>query len=173
MKPAVFDANIFIDMLHAELLPDFLKLRYVKCAPPDVIDEVQEAEKHLLFEAITSGQVNVPVIEDLTPIVELKKRHTPLSFQACACLHLALDLGAMLVTGEKPLRRIAGSIYKLEVHGSLFIFDQLVKDNLLSHRIAHERLSRLLATGTYLPHGECQKRLKAWRRKFEESDTAM
>ena len=118
MKPAVFDANIFIDMLHAELFPDFLKLRYVKYAPPDVIEEIQEAKKHLLFDAIDSGRVNVPIIEDLTPIVELKKRHPPLSFQDCACLHLAMDFRAILVTGEKPLRTIAGSTYKLEVHGS-------------------------------------------------------
>jgi len=167
MRAAVFDANIFIDLLHAELFPDFLKLGYVKYAPPDIIGEVHEAEKNLLIEAIASGRINVPVIEDLTPILELTEKHSPLSFQDCACLHLALDLGAMLVTGEKPLRKIAGETYKLEVHGSLFIFDELVKFSLLTPRRAHERLIRLIATGTYLPHEECQKRLRAWRRKFE------
>ena len=167
MNPAVFDANIFIDMLHAELFSAFLKLKYMMYAPPDIIEEIQEPDKHLLFDAVDSGRVNVPTIEDLTSIVQLKKKYSSLSFQDCACLHLALDLGAMLVTGEKPLRKIAGSTYKLEVHGSLFIFDQLVKDDLISPHIAHEGLSRLIVTGTYLPHGECQKRLTAWRRKFK------
>jgi hypothetical protein len=39
--------------------------------------------------------------------------------------------------------------------------------NLISPRIAHERLSRLIATGTYLPSEECQKRLTTLRRKFK------
>ena len=40
MRVAVFDANIFIDLLHAELFPAFLKLSYEKYAPPDIIGEV-------------------------------------------------------------------------------------------------------------------------------------
>lgn len=167
MRAAVFDANIFIDLLHAELFPAFLKLSYEKYAPPDIIGEVQETDRHLPVEAIDSGYIIVPVIEDLTPIIELTKRHSQLSFQDCACLHLALDLGAILMTGEKPLRKIAGVTYKLEVHGSLFIVDGLVKVGLLTPRKAHEKLTRLIATGTYLPHEECQKRLRGWRRKFE------
>ena len=167
MTIAVCDANIFIDLLQSGLLSKFLNLEYENYAPPDVIEEVHEADRNFLVDAVNSNRITVPSIEDLTPIVELKQRHPSLSFQDCACLFLAKDLSAMILTGERPLRNITIYTYGLEVHGTLFILDELVKSVQLTPHQARDKLAKLIITGTYLPKTDCQKRLRAWRRKFK------
>jgi len=164
VKPAVFDANILIDLLQSELLSEFLELEYENYAPPDVIEEVHEADRNMLVAAVNSNRITVPSIEDLTPIAALKHKHPALSFQDCACLYLAKDLAAIILTGERPLRNIARGTYGLEVHGTLFILDELVQSGQLTPHQACDKLVQLMASGTYLPKTECQKRLRIWKR---------
>lgn len=167
MRIVVCDANIFIDLLQADLLPAYLNLGYENHAPPGVIGEVKEKNCQMLIDAVETEQISIPIIKNLNEISKLKNKYSSLSFQDCACLFLAIELSAMLLTGEKPLRRVAEEKYDLEVHGTLFIFDELLEDKLITFRMAHEKLSRLIAKGTYLPSDECQKRLRNWRRRFK------
>ena len=164
MTIAVCDANILIDLLQSGLLSEFLELEYENYAPPNVIEEVHEADRNMLVAAVNSNRITVPSIEDLTPIAELKHKHPALSFQDCACLYLAKDLAAIILTGERPLRNIARGTYGLEVHGTLFILDELVKSDHLTPHQAYEKLIQLMDFGTYLPKSDCQKRLRMWRR---------
>ena len=166
MRIVVCDANIFIDLLQADLFPAFLNLGYKNHASPSVIEEVKEDNCQMLIDAIETQQISIPTIEKLDEISKLKRMHPPLSFQDLTCLFLAIEMKSMLLTGEGPLRKIAEGKYNLEVHGSLFIFDQLINAGLLTFRMAHEKLTRLITKGTYLPHEECQKRLRRWKRKF-------
>jgi len=167
MRITVCDANIFIDLLQAGIFPAYLNLGYESHAPPGVIDEVREENHQLLMDAVETQQISIPIIEDLAEINKLMKMYPSLSFQDCACLFLAIEKNSMLLTGEKPLRKIAEKKYGLVVHGTLFIFDELLKAGLLTFRMAHEKLNRLIASGTYLPSNECQKRLKRWKRRFK------
>jgi len=48
MTIAVCDANILIDLLRSGLLSEFLELEYENYAPPDVIEEVHEADRNIL-----------------------------------------------------------------------------------------------------------------------------
>lgn len=167
MRIVVCDANIFIDLLQADLLPAYLNLGYENHAPPGVVEEVKEKNCQILIDAVETEQISIPIIKNLNEISKLKNKYSSLSFQDCTCLFLAIELNAMLLTGEKLLRRIAEEKYNLEVHGTLFIFDELLKDKIITFRMAHEKLSRLIAKGTYLPSNECQKRLRNWRRRFK------
>lgn len=167
MKIVVCDANIFIDLLQADLLPAYLNLGYKNHAPPGVVEEVQEQNRQILIDALETGQISVPIIKNLDGISNLKNKYSSLSFQDCACLFLAIEFNAMLLTGEKPLRRIAKGKYGLQVHGTLFIFDELLENGRITFRMAHEKLSKLIADGTYLPFNECHKRLRRWKRRFK------
>ena len=166
MKSAVCDANILIDLLQADLLPAFINLGYKNHAPPGVIDEIKEDRSYVLKDAIETEQILVPVLKDLTEIIKFTKKYQPLSFQDCSCLYLAIETKSMLLTGEKLLRIIAESDFGLEVHGSLFIFDELIKKRLITVRMAHEKLKRLISSGTYLPFDEYKNRLRSWKRRF-------
>jgi predicted nucleic acid-binding protein len=166
MRIVVCDANIFIDLLQVDLLPAYLNLGYKNHAPPGVIEEVKEQNCQMLIDAVETGQILIPTIENLNEISKLKNKYSSLSFQDSTCLFLAIKLNAMLLTGEKLLRRIAEEEYDLEVHGTLFIFDELLEDECITFRMAYEKLTRLITYGTYLPSNECQKRLRRWKRRF-------
>ena len=166
MRIVVCDANILIDLLQADLLPAYLNLRYENHAPPGVIEEVEEPNCQMLIDAIETGQISIPIIGNLNDISKLKNKYSALSFQDCTCLFMAIKLKAMLLTGEKPLKRIAEEKYAIEVHGTLYIFDELLQAELITFHMAYKKLNRLITNGTYLPFNECQIRLRRWRRKF-------
>ena len=68
----------------------------------------------------------------------------------------------MLISGDKPLRK-AGKARQVEVHGTLWIMDQLVAGKVMTGDIAAAKLEHLLSLERYLPAEECQIRLKKWR----------
>ena len=82
-------------------------------------------------------------------------------FNDCSVLFLALKLDAMLLSGDKPLRK-AGAERRIEVHGTLWIFDQLVGKRLLPAGIAAAKLVYLRTLDRFFPETECQVRLKRW-----------
>ena len=164
MKAAVVDAGIFIDLLQTGLLSAFISLGYINYAPPDIVAEVKEDNRQILIDAIQTGKILAPTIEDLDHINLLNYKYRPLSYQDCTCLYMAIKESAILFTSEKQLRKIAKG-QGLEVHGILFILDELIKVGQISYRIAHEKLSYLIRNGTFLPIDECNKRLRSWERK--------
>lgn len=166
MRLVVCDASFLIDLLQADIFPAFLRLNYEKYAPPSVVREVKEKNRQLLEDSIETKQIKKPRIENIDEIVLLNKKYSSLSFQDSACLFIAIKFNSMLLTCEGPLRKIAMHEYGLEVHGSLFIFDELLKERLITYRMAHERLIQLMDSGAYLPINECHNRLRRWKRKF-------
>jgi predicted nucleic acid-binding protein len=165
MNIVVCDANILIDLLQVDLLRAFLKLKWEMHVPPDVVDEVQEANSDQLVGAIHSGEIHLPVFthEELLQIQNYKARYQPLSFQDCSCLLLAEKLCAMLLTGERRLKSIATSNHGIRVHGVLWIFDRLVENKLITKRKAHAKLNQLITLNTRLPKAECDRMLKSWQ----------
>jgi hypothetical protein len=83
-------------------------------------------------------------------------------FNDCSVLFLALKLDAILLSGDKPLRK-AGKEKKIEVHGTLWIFDQLVELKLLPPGIAAAKLEHLRGLDRFFPEAECHVRLKRWQ----------
>ena len=90
MTVVVCDANIIIDLLLVDLFKSFLKLKWDKHVPPDVIDEVQENNTDQLVTAINAGKLILPNFspEDLNKIQKLKTQYSSLSIQDCSCLFL-------------------------------------------------------------------------------------
>jgi predicted nucleic acid-binding protein len=170
MAIVVSDANILIDLLQVELFKNYLKLDWEKHAPPDVIDEIIEDNLYLLNDAVDVKQICVPsfAFDDLQQIQEYFKRYTLLSVADCSCIYLAERLSAILLTGEKRLRRIASENHGLEVHGTLWVIDKLTKEKILTYRNAYNKLTMLMKINTRLPKAECTKRLKHMKSNFEQ-----
>jgi predicted nucleic acid-binding protein len=164
MNIAVCDANILIDLLQVELFNAFLNLKWEMHVPPDVVDEVQEPNSDQLDHAIQSHEIHLPVFtpEELFRIQDYKASYQPLSIQDCSCLLLAENLSAVLLTDEKKLKTIATASHGIQVHGILWVFEQLVAKKVITKHKAHVGLSRLITINNRLPKSECGRLLKRW-----------
>ena len=116
MTVVVCDANEIIDLLQVDSFKSFLKLKWDKYVPPDVIDEVREDNTDQLVTAINSDKLILPTFspKELIKIQELKTQYPSLSIEDCSCLFLAERLPAALLTGgERRLRRIAADSHRV------------------------------------------------------------
>jgi len=164
MTVAVCDTNVIIDLLQVDSFKSFLKLKWDKHVPPGVIDEVQEDNTDQLVTAINTGKLILPTFspEELIKIQELKTQYPSLSIEDCSCLFLAERLSAVLLTGERRLRRIAADSHRVKVHGILWVFEQLIEEKIITQRVAHDKLTHLMKVNKRLPRKDCGRLLKLW-----------
>ena len=85
----------------------------------------------------------------------------PVGLEDQTALFLAMELGAILLTGDRRLR-LEGLKRKIEVRGVLWILDELVTKQLLPSRLAAVKLRSMITDGAFLPRDECEKRFQAW-----------
>lgn len=77
-------------------------------------------------------------------------------------LTIAKSRGLILLSGDKDLRSAAKK-EKVEVHGTIWILDQLVAETIITQSAAAKALEEMLKAGARLPNDECQDRLRRWR----------
>ena len=63
-----------------------------------------------------------------------------------------------MLTGDKRMKEIAENI-GIEVHGSIWVIDELFNCNLISTEKAKELLEQLMKTNSWLPRNEIEKRI--------------
>ncbi|NJL58251.1 MAG: PIN domain-containing protein [Desulfobacteraceae bacterium] len=161
----VNDASILIDLLKVNLISSFFQLKYEFHVTDFVIDEVQEENVEQLHSFLQNKKLIKKVFnfEELREIQLLEVEHRALSIADCSCLYLADKLSAILLTGDAALRRITEQ-NKIPVHGILWIFDELLKYNLISPKTAYEKLKKAMSINIRLPVDECNKRLMKWKK---------
>jgi len=165
VKVAVKDANVLIDLEVSELFDLWFQLGYETYVPDLVIAELKDGKHHQAISYAEAGQLRVFVSPS-----EFLLRATLLNQQVggsvgivdCSALLLAKDLGAMLLSGDGALRRVADH-HQVEVHGSIWIFDELIRANLLSPVVAAGKLELLLRSDRRLPREICRARIAKWR----------
>lgn len=168
MIVVVSDANIIIDLLQVDLFEAFLELDWEKHVSSFAVNEVQEDNSNQLLDGISSGRLSKPQFspEELIEIQRLKEDYPPLSLADCSCLHLAENLSAILLTGERKLRSIATHPYHLEVHGVLWVLEQMIEHQMITYQEAHTKLTFLMQRNNRLPRNECQRLLRRWENHF-------
>ncbi len=166
MKIIVNDANILIDLVDLRILPYFFQLEFEFHTTAIILDELFEEQKEALFPYIKTGNLIVDYIsdEDLTEILKIRATKPNLSEQDCSAFYQAQRYKAALITSENTLRKFAQS-NNLEVHGHLWIFDNLVNNEILPGITAVKKLEELcnvVNPQLGLPGNECQRRIKLW-----------
>ncbi len=165
MKIAVQDANVLIDLEIAGLFDMWFQTG-IETHTTDLIRAELEKGGHAQALAyFMSGQVveHALSFEEIMAVSELEREvGSKAKFNDCSVLYLAMKLDAMLISGDKPLRK-AGKERCVEVHGTLWIFDQLVERLLITGKVAASKLEHLRSQERFLPEAECQIRLKLWR----------
>ena len=144
MKIIVNDANILIDLVDLKILPYFFQLEFEFHTTAIILDELFEEQKEALFPYIETGSLIVDDIsdEDLIEILLIRATKPNLSEQDCSAFYQAQKDKAALITSDNTLRKFAQA-NNLEVHGHLWVFDNLVNNEILTGITAIKKLEEL------------------------------
>jgi predicted nucleic acid-binding protein len=158
----VVDTNILIDFYWGDLLKALFALPVTFLVPDVIVAELEAPDgEQLLAWGLQSMSLTG---EQVVEVMELAAVHRAPSINDLFALVLARARAALLLTGDGALRRLAES-EGVEVHGTLWLLDELVQCAVIPSQRAAEGLERMLAYGRRLPEDECKRRLRQWRRR--------
>lgn len=166
MKILVNDTNIFIDLHSVGLLKEMCRLPYEIHTVDFVVAEIADADQRRIFdELVARGEISVDGFT-ADEVIEIVEEHSSvsgnLSIPDCSVCYFARKHNVPMLTGDRRLRRYAEE-QSIEVHGILFIFDELVKHDIISTSMAADRLEELFAINARLPKTEIRDRINRWR----------
>lgn len=166
MKILVNDTNIFIDLHSVGLLEEMCRLPYEIHTVDFVVAEIADADQRRIFdELVARGEISVDGFT-ADEVIEIVEEHSSvsgnLSIPDCSVCYFARKHNVPMLTGDRRLRRYAEE-QSIEVHGILFIFDELVKHDIISTSMAADRLEELFAINARLPKAEIRERINRWR----------
>ncbi|MHB8995211.1 MAG: PIN domain-containing protein [Armatimonadota bacterium] len=157
----VTDANVWIDLDNGGLTALVFALPYDFVSPDVVVHELGDELGGRLLDGGLVEHTTGPEAD--AAFANLRARYKHPSDEDLYALLLALEQRWGLLTGDRELREAAEG-HGLEVHGLLWVLDELVDAELLAMRAAARALQRILDDGARLPADECDKRLLHWGR---------
>lgn len=160
------DANILIDLVELKLLSQFFDLKFEFQTTELIIEELLEEQAQALLPYINRRALIVQEVmdADLIEIRLIEMSKPTLSLQDCSAYYQARKLNAILLSSDNSLRKFARE-NNIDIHGHLWIFDQMVAANTLTGSEAAAKLTELrerINTRLGLPKQECAKRIKRW-----------
>lgn len=166
MKILVNDTNIFIDLHSVGLLEEMCRLPYEIHTVDFVVAEIADADQRRIFDGLVArGEISVDGFT-ADEVIEIVEEHSSvsgnLSIPDCSVCYFARKHNVPMLTGDRRLRRYAEE-QSIEVHGILFIFDELVKHDIISTSMAADRLEELFAINARLPKAEIRDRINRWK----------
>lgn len=159
MQLLISDANILIDIEDGSLTPVIFRLPY-EITVPDVLFELELREQHsyllqsgLKIKSLTAGFVKIAE--------SLSTKYSGPSLMDQSALALALQERCPLLTGDRELRA-AAIAEGVEVHGTLWIVEELLKAKLIEQGQAKSSFDSMKAKGSRLPWIDVDKLLEKW-----------
>ena len=167
MKIIVNDANILIDLVELDLLANFFALKFAFYTTSLVFEELEEEQQQKFGVYIADSTLTVREMTQaqLMEVNRIQKTKPALSQQDCSAFFQAQLEKGILITSDNTLRKFALT-NNLEVHGHLWVFDQMFEAGTISGQLAVEKLNELCNIVNQklgLPQLECQKRVHQWR----------
>lgn len=164
MRIIINDANILIDLVHLDLMNEFIQLDLELKTTDFVFEELNEEQKIIIQGYINSEHIELVVTEeeqDFEGISSILENSSGLSFEDCSVWYYANKLNGILLSGDGKLRKqaIANGIL---VKGILFIFDQLLVNGLISFEYAIEKIEELYKINPRLPINSKNERIVSW-----------
>lgn len=155
----VTDANVWIDFYEGGILGQAFQIGDEWITPDVVLREVSRPDAAVLI-ALGLEVVTLPgeLVAEIPVLAASYPRPSP---QDLSALVLARAEGTVLVTGDGALRE-AAETEGVEVHGTLWLLDRMIRANALTKAEAATGLRRMMEVGRRLPKGEVEKRLKRW-----------
>jgi len=164
MRIIINDANILIDLVHLGLMNEFIQLKLELKTTDFILEELNEDQKIIIERYINSEHlklITTESTEDFESIVNILENSSGLSFEDCSVWHYANKFNGILLSGDGKLRKqaTAGGI---SVKGILYVFDQLLLNNLIGFDYAIEKLEQLYEINPRLPVNSKNERILNW-----------
>ncbi|MBS0616016.1 MAG: DUF3368 domain-containing protein [Verrucomicrobia bacterium] len=155
----ISDANILIDLEDGHLTPVVFRLPY-EIAVPDFLFELElrEHHSHLLKIGLKVKSLSAESIEKVRILNTQYPKPSPTDHSALA---LAIQEKCPLLTGDKDLR-IAAKSEGVEVHVTLWIIEELLRQKLIQQSQARSSFENMKTSGSRLPWGDVDKLLHKW-----------
>lgn len=165
MDIIVNDTNIFIDLHSIGLLDELCRLPYEIHTVDFVIAEIKEPKQATAIKSyIDRGLIHVHQFSN-TEVGEIATEHSVvsgnLSFTDISVCYYAGKGTYRLITGDRRLRNYAEK-KDIEVHGILFLFDEMVQHDIITPEIGATKLNKLVSINIRLPKSEVALRIKKW-----------
>ncbi len=110
-------------------------------------------------QKLTIGKFDQQEIEEIVKLSEETRGKISITdFSIC---FYAKKNGYTLLTGDKNLRKVAID-KNINVHGILYLFDELISHKILPLKLAIEIITKLKVNNTRLPLEEIDARIKKW-----------
>lgn len=167
MKIVINDANILIDLVKLDFLEVFSKLDYDLHTTDFVIEELNTEQKTPVSKLNSSNKLKIietETTDDFAGINGLLQNSNGLSFEDCSVWYYSKKLSGILLTGDGKLRKQA-SKDKVEVRGIIYLFDELLRQQLIEFPEALEKIQQLAQLNNRLPKKEIDKRIKFWKQE--------
>jgi len=163
MRLAVTDANIFIDLIILGLVEHLFGLEFGIHTTQEVFDQLTVLQKESLDVFVDKGVLTVYAFA-ADQLVEIGGLDFPAGLEPTdrTVFYYANQLGCLVISGDNKLRKFCER-KGLEVHGLVWVFDQMVELQLISRNIAVEKLEKLISYNDRLPLEEIMKRIRKWR----------
>lgn len=167
MTIVVNDANVLIDLVKLSLLPQFFSLSLTFYTSDFILGELNDSQREQLNIFIEQDILRIIELNDteIVGIAMLQAQRPKLSTQDCSAIVCTQKVGGGLLTSDNALRKFAKS-KSIEVHGHLWIFDQLVANGKITTITATQKLRELVEvvnTKLNLPKFEVESRLEKWK----------
>lgn len=158
----VVDTNVLFDVRNGGIVAQFLRLPMPVYVPDVIIDEVLDGSGELfLAHGIRKRELTgLQMVE----AQHLRRQRSKVSFNDMCALVVARYSRATLLTGDKTLRNFANEL-DVDVHGVLWVLDELVRLGTLNEINAARCLNMMIEMGSRLPQDECEKRMLRWAHK--------
>lgn len=161
MKIVITDTNILFDVIKIGVLPEFFSLDYEICTTVFVIHEILPfAQRELVETFIRAKKLIVYNFteEEIEAVQSFDTEKSLKRFTDKSVIWKSLQLNCPMLTGDQRMREVAERM-NIEVHGSIWIIDELVTKTLISSDKAIVLFEQLLLTNSRLPKDEIEKRI--------------
>ena len=156
----VTDASILIDVVNGGVVHEMFQLPCIFLTS-DLIADI-ELKNPPYSEYQSEGLRKKGLSKSQSEAIdEIRRSHKNLSIYDISAFILARDQKIILLTGDDALMNFAGS-HGVEVHGILWILDELVTNELINKKEAARSLQQIIAHNSYLPKRECAERIANW-----------
>lgn len=158
----ITDANVWIDLYEGSLLASAFALPDEWATTDLVLAETKRPDADVL-RGLGLAVVGLGP-EALEEVVALSGTYAGPTPQDLSALLVAKTEGAVLLTGDRALRE-AAEAEGVEVHGTLWVLDRMVKLGVVTPADAAAGLRAMAASDRRLPRAEVAKRLRTWGRR--------
>lgn len=152
-----------VDLHRRKILRQFFALPYGFSSPDVIIDELEDLGGNLLLEyGLQKGALSGKRVLE---VYELSGYNRNSALNDLFALVLAASIGVTLLTGDNRLRTLATK-HNVQVHGTLWVLDEMVARNKLKPVEAYRALTKMLENESRLPLGSVKLGLKSGNDKL-------